>query len=59
MKKKIIYIILLAFLSYTAYSCTFTVNLNDTYGDGWNGNSITIQVNGTAVLSNITVSMMM
>ncbi len=39
-----------------ALSCDFTVNLHDTYGDGWNGNSITISVNGMSVLSAITVA---
>ncbi len=39
-----------------AYSCDFTVNLHDTYGDGWNGNSITVSVNGSPVLTAITVA---
>lgn len=47
----------LAFLvsSYT-FACNYTVDLNDTFGDGWNGNSITITVNGTVVLNAITVA---
>lgn len=38
------------------FACDFTVNLHDTFGDGWNGNSITINVNGAPVLTNITVA---
>ncbi len=44
------------FIVLNSYSCVFTVNLHDTFGDGWNGNSITITVNGVAVLTNITVA---
>ena len=36
-------------------ACDYTVDLHDTFGDGWNGNSITISVNGTPVLTDITV----
>lgn len=40
----------------SAPSCTHTIALTDTYGDGWNGGTITVTVNGTAVLSNITLA---
>lgn len=39
-----------------ATSCTHTIRLTDTYGDGWNGGKITVTVNGVAVLTNITLS---
>ena len=29
--------------------CTYTLNLNDSYGDGWNGGSLTITQNGEEV----------
>jgi hypothetical protein len=35
---------------------THTIELTDTYGDGWNGCSVNVLVNGTAVLSNITLA---
>ena len=35
---------------------THTIQLTDTWGDGWNGNSANVLVNGTAVLSNITLA---
>ena len=35
---------------------TYTVNLYDSYGDGWNGGLLDVQVNGVVVLDNITLS---
>lgn len=35
---------------------THTIQLTDTWGDGWNGNSANVLVNGTVVLSNITLA---
>ncbi|MBN2681820.1 MAG: choice-of-anchor L domain-containing protein [Bacteroidales bacterium] len=53
--RKLLQLLLLLFTLPT-FSCVLTVNMIDTYGDGWNGNSITINVNGTAVLTNITIA---
>lgn len=53
--KKILLILLSIFSFSSLMACDYTVDLNDTYGDGWNGNSITISVNGTAVLTDITI----
>jgi hypothetical protein len=36
--------------------CTHTIQLTDTYGDGWNGGTVSVSVNGTTVLTNITLS---
>lgn len=36
--------------------CTHSIDLTDTYGDGWNGGMVTVYVNGSPVLSNITLS---
>ncbi|MBU0764823.1 MAG: choice-of-anchor L domain-containing protein [Bacteroidetes bacterium] len=55
MKRILLPLIILYALS-SGLACDFTVNLLDTYGDGWNGGAITIQVNGTTVLSNITLA---
>ena len=49
-------ITILLFTYGTSLACDYTVDLHDTFGDGWNGNSITISVNGTAVLTDITVA---
>ncbi len=36
--------------------CDYTIDLHDSFGDGWNGNNITVLVNGTPVLSGITLA---
>ncbi|PNQ73820.1 hypothetical protein C1T31_05675 [Hanstruepera neustonica] len=36
--------------------CNFTLEMNDSYGDGWNGNSLDLFVNGGLVLDNATFS---
>ncbi len=35
---------------------TYTVNLYDTYGDGWNGGMLDVYVNGTLMLNDITLA---
>ena len=35
--------------------CTHTIALTDTYGDGWNGGAVSVSVNGTVVLTDITL----
>lgn len=37
-------------------SCTHTIRLTDTFGDGWNGGTVTVTVNGTPVLTNIALA---
>jgi hypothetical protein len=41
---------------YANGQCTHTVRLTDTYGDGWNGGTVSVSVNGTVVQNNITFS---
>ncbi len=52
MGKKILNLLIAVFLSvtYTATACDYTVNLIDSYGDGWNGATLTVLVNGEVVL---------
>ena len=38
-----------------AQSCTHTLYMTDTYGDGWNGNYASVSVNGVTVISNVTL----
>ena len=48
-----------SFLSFNTYvnaQCTHTIELTDTYGDGWNGGTVSVSVNGVAVLNNITLA---
>jgi len=37
-------------------SCTYSIVLTDSYGDGWNGNSVDVLVDATVVLDDVTVS---
>lgn len=53
-KKSWIFIILFFHSALSIAQCSLTVSLTDTYGDGWNGGTITVQVNGVDVLTNIT-----
>ena len=36
--------------------CTHTLNMYDSFGDGWNGSSVDVTVNGTVVVASATVS---
>ena len=36
--------------------CSYTVNMMDSYGDGWNGNSIDVLVDGVVVLDDLTLA---
>ena len=59
MKRKLLLIMLIIFVSiFTAktQTCAHSVELRDSYGDGWNGGTLTITVNGSAVLTNITIA---
>lgn len=35
---------------------TYTLNFFDSFGDGWNGNTINVSLNGTPVLSGVTLA---
>ena len=37
-------------------SCLYTLVMNDSYGDGWNGNTIDVLVDGVTVLANATIA---
>lgn len=53
MKSNLLLSFLLVFISLPYFSCTHTIRLTDTFGDGWNGGTVTVQVNGVAVLTNV------
>ena len=46
---------LLGFVSANA-QCTHTLNLTDTWGDGWNGGSVDVVVDGNTVIAGATVA---
>ena len=39
-----------------AQSCLHTIQRTDTWGDGWNGGTVAVSVNGVTVLSNLSCS---
>ncbi len=40
-------------ISFNSFSCTHTIRLTDTFGDGWNGGRVKVQVNGADVLTDL------
>lgn len=40
----------------TSSGCTYSIALLDTYGDGWNGGAVTVNVGGTNVLTGSTLA---
>ena len=55
--KKLIAVIFLI-LSFGTFSaqCDYTLTMIDSWGDGWNGNTIDVLVNGNPVLDNVTLA---
>lgn len=51
-----IMVIILVFTSGAYTQCLHSIDLSDTYGDGWNGGTVTVSVNGTPVLTDITMA---
>lgn len=52
----IIFLLILLSPFSSVSQCNHTIDLYDSYGDGWNGGTVTVTVNGTAVLTNITLA---
>lgn len=48
-------LVLLVFSYESNAACEYSIRLVDSYGDSWNGGSLTVFLNGTSVLSNETV----
>ncbi|MBI2259503.1 MAG: T9SS type A sorting domain-containing protein [Flavobacteriia bacterium] len=44
------------FVSAVSCGCTHTLRLTDTFGDGWNGGTVSVSVNGVNVLTNVTLA---
>jgi len=54
--KKIYYLLLtLAISSLSFGQCDYSLKMIDSYGDGWNGNTMNVSVNGTLVLTGVTI----
>lgn len=55
-RKLLLFFALFLITSYSYSQCNHIVRITDTYGDGWNGGTITIQVNGVNVYTNVTMA---
>jgi hypothetical protein len=53
--KKILIILTMFMLIAMLSAVEWTVSLVDSYGDGWNGGALTVNLNGSPVLTNITL----
>jgi len=56
MKKTILFFTIMLFTASLAFGLDYTIELSDSYGDGWNGGSIDVLVNSTVVLNDLTLS---
>jgi hypothetical protein len=54
--KNLLLSIFVFFTSFVISQCTYSVQLRDTYGDGWNGGYIQIYLNGVMTYGNYTLS---
>lgn len=51
----LIFAVLTFAFSFTAKAqCNYALEMNDSWGDGWNGNTMDVLVNGVVVLDNVT-----
>ncbi len=55
MNKKLVFLLLFLVATMSIFSLDYTIELTDTYGDGWNGGSVTVNVNGSPVLEDLTI----
>ena len=58
MKKQLLFLFfLLSLFSWQVNAqCNYTLEMNDSYGDGWNGNTMDVLVNGNVVLDDVTLN---
>ena len=50
----LIFLFLFIYTSVLSQSCMHTIQRTDTYGDGWNGGTVAVSVNGVTVLSGLS-----
>ncbi len=41
---------------FSSAQCAHTLNMIDTYGDGWNGSAVDVTVNGAVVVTGATIN---
>ena len=51
MKKLILFLFTLLSYQYTSAQCHYVVDMQDSYGDGWNGAQIDVTVNNVLITS--------
>ena len=56
MKKLYTLFLLVTSTLFVNAQCDYTLTMLDSWGDGWNGNTIDVIVNGTAVLDDVTLA---
>lgn len=49
-----IFLSLFTYINVISQSCSHTIQRTDTWGDGWNGGTVAVSVNGVTVLSNLS-----
>ena len=54
--KNLLLSIFVFFTSFVISQCTYSIQLRDTYGDGWNGGYVQIHINGVFTYGNWTLS---
>ncbi len=57
--KRITYLLVLFAVAFTwqgQAQCDYTLEMNDSYGDGWNGNTMDVLVGGVVVLDDVTIA---
>ena len=57
MKTKLLFLLLFVLAIGSLFALDYTIELVDSYGDGWNGGIVTVNVNGTPVLTDLTLAL--
>ncbi|MBI9032796.1 choice-of-anchor D domain-containing protein, partial [bacterium] len=55
MKKKFLFLLLFLVTIGSGFGLTYTIELSDSYGDGWNGGKIDVLVNDILVIDDLTI----
>ncbi|MBL6869922.1 MAG: hypothetical protein ISQ99_07600, partial [Flavobacteriales bacterium] len=55
MKKIILFMSAIVAYFFSSAQCAHTLNMYDSFGDGWNGNAVDVTVNGAVVVSGATI----
>jgi hypothetical protein len=56
MKKLLLFMFAIVAHFFSSAQCAHTLNMIDTYGDGWNGSAVDVTVNGAVVVTGATIN---